>query len=533
VTGNGPSYEELLRENERLREELRAAAERDVEGEQAHRALVDYLGAVLITIDSSGRVELVSNAVNEERWGSPNRIRGTSALEHVHPEDRLNVARAIKEGLESGDTVMVVYRMTPPIGETRWIECTGRSFRASSGEMKLALVNRDITERLRMREELRRAEQELLEANRALEQRVGQRTQALRSSERRFQIIFDEVPVGIILWDANGGILEVNEACCRLLGYETDELLGLGWAALLDREGLARDGWLARALRSQRLREFEAEGRLKCKDDSTLPVFVSVIALEAAHGEVVNWISMIQDRTERQNAEDQLRRADRLSSVGTFAAGIAHEINNSLSVIRMAATMARDGLGSGGESVRRALQDIERRTSGAAAIVSKVLQFSRADRSDVMLIDLNELAAGAVEVTGVLSGKSGVALETWPAPRPVQVRGSAPELEQALVNVIMNAIQATSAGGKVDVRVRAVGERAEVAVFDTGEGIPAGDLPRIFDPFYTTRPPGQGTGLGLSVVHGIVHAHHGEIRVDSQPGTGTTFTIDLPKGDVG
>jgi PAS domain S-box-containing protein len=529
VKGNGPSYEELLRENERLREELRAVAERDAEGYEAHRALVDYLGVVLLTIDSSGRIELISNAVNEERWGSPDQIRGTSALDHVHPEDRSKIARSIQDGLESAEPLTVVYRMMPPKGEMRWIEVTGRSFRSSSGERKLALVNRDITERLRIREELRRTEEQLREANQALEQRVGQRTRALRSSERRFQTIFAEAPVGIILWDANGGILEVNEACCRLVGYEPQELWGLGWAALLDREGLARDGWLARALRSRPLRDFEAEGRLKRKDGSTVPVFVSVTGLEAAHGEVTNWISMIQDLTERRHAEDQLRRADRLSSVGTFAAGIAHEINNSLSVIRMAAALARDGVGSGGESVRRALQDIERRTSGAAAIVSKVLQFSRADTSDVTPVDLNELAADAVEVTGVLSGKGGVSLETWPAPEPVRVHGNAAELEQALVNVVMNAIQATPAGGKVDVRVRGIGERAEIAVLDTGEGIPAADLPRIFDPFYTTRPPGEGTGLGLSVVHGIIHAHHGEIRVDSQPGTGTTFTIDLPR----
>ena len=119
MKGNGPSYEELLRENERLREELRGVAERDAEGYEAHRALVDSFGIVLLTMDSSGRIELVSNAVNEERWGSADRIRGTSALDHVHPEDRIRVARAIRGGLSTGEAQAVVYRLMPPTGEMR------------------------------------------------------------------------------------------------------------------------------------------------------------------------------------------------------------------------------------------------------------------------------------------------------------------------------------------------------------------------------------------------------------------------------
>jgi len=176
----------------------------------------------------------------------------------------------------------------------------------------------------------------------------------------------------------------------------------------------------------------------------------------------------------------------------------------------------------------QALRDIEEEALRGGRIVRGVLQFSRNQRSEKWPVELNEVVRGACALVGASAREGDARLETrLDAPcGPVELNPL--EMEQALVNVVRNALQASPPGARVRVATEARDGRARIRVEDEGRGIPAGDLQRVFDPFYTTRLTEGGTGLGLAVTHGIVSAHGGTIDVESRRGRGTTVTIELP-----
>jgi signal transduction histidine kinase len=233
---------------------------------------------------------------------------------------------------------------------------------------------------------------------------------------------------------------------------------------------------------------------------------------------------------ERERSVEQLRESERLASIGTLATGIAHEINNPLGGIVLSAeyALAAKDAPDGSDVVTSALGDIVQQAKRGGQIVKSVLQFARREPTERWPNDLNQIIRAALDVTRSSIEKVGVFMELELDEALPQVRINPFEMQQVLVNVIQNAVEAGDARTRITIRSEGTREGVRVMVEDNGPGLSEPERRRVFDPFYTTRQREGGTGLGLSIAHGIVAQHGGEISLVSEPGWGTQVIVQLP-----
>lgn len=236
-----------------------------------------------------------------------------------------------------------------------------------------------------------------------------------------------------------------------------------------------------------------------------------------------------QEIAERRQIEESLRRSERLASIGTLAAGVAHEINNPLGLIALEVNRV-ERADADPKEVRAALHEIHQQIKRCARIVKSVLQFAREGETERYPDDLNRSAGRARDLTREAAAAAGVAVRLDLAPALPLVPMNPTEIEQVLVNVLQNAIEACEAGGHVSVFTRQASGAVRIIVSDNGRGMSETERLRAFDPFYTTRARHGGTGLGLSICHGIISKMGGTIAIESEAGNGTSVTIDLPLG---
>ncbi len=240
----------------------------------------------------------------------------------------------------------------------------------------------------------------------------------------------------------------------------------------------------------------------------------------------------------RLNAQSALRHADRLTTVGVLAAGLAHELGTPLNVVSMRSKMIATGEVGGDEALGNA-RIIGEQTQQMTRIIRQLLDFARRSTPNTSQVQLQALAEQVLALLMPLADKAKCRLVLEPGP-PLSARVDEGQMQQVLTNLVLNAVQAMPTGGQVTLslaRVRATpppdvggleGDYARLSVRDEGAGIPPEVLPRVFEPFFTTKPVGDGTGLGLPVTWGILRDHHGWIHVDSPPGQGATFSLFLP-----
>ena len=224
-----------------------------------------------------------------------------------------------------------------------------------------------------------------------------------------------------------------------------------------------------------------------------------------------------------------MRSAERLASLGTLAAGIAHEINNPVGTMMLAAEMALAAQESGDrERLIHCLETITQDAQRCGRIIKNVLSFARQEPSEKSPCDLNDVVRRAIERAHGFAFGRAATLEQCLDAQVGQVLMNSMAMEQALVNILRNAVECGSGGMNIRVTTAAASQFYRVTIADDGPGIPAELQPYIFDPFFTMRRQCGGIGLGLSLVHGTISDHRGRIYVDSAEGTGTTFTIELP-----
>ena len=237
---------------------------------------------------------------------------------------------------------------------------------------------------------------------------------------------------------------------------------------------------------------------------------------------------MIHELEERQ---EQLIQARKISAIGTFTSGIAHELNNPVNnIVLTADALKEDFLHMNGEEALAMIQDILVQSERASEIIKNLLDFSRSERPEVVSISISSVINDTLRLVRnqlLLAGVEEVIELTCDLP---QIYGEYKSLQQVFLNLFINAIQAMPEGGKLLIRSRISGDREWVSidVSDTGIGIDPENIADIFDPFFTTKEVGKGTGLGLSVSYNIIRKHGGSIEVDSEPGRGTTFTVNFP-----
>ena len=262
-------------------------------------------------------------------------------------------------------------------------------------------------------------------------------------------------------------------------------------------------------------------------DRRELLVNLAMAPLQGPEHRAAGWILVIADVTDRATLEEQLRLSEKMAAIGLLAAGVAHEVNTPLTGISSFTQLLLER--SGDDDPRRELlEKIERQTFRAARIVNNLLNLARPSGSDAVAVDVNNIVGDVLSLLEHQFRTSRVQIRRDLSDAPVVVRGIEYKLQQVFLNLFLNARDAMPNGGWLTVSTRADGDQAVIVVSDSGVGIPAEHLARIYDPFFTTKGEGRGTGLGLSVTYGIVQEHGGLLSCESAAGEGTTFRLTLP-----
>jgi hypothetical protein len=265
-----------------------------------------------------------------------------------------------------------------------------------------------------------------------------------------------------------------------------------------------------------------AEGRVR---ESTLNI--AIAPLVSKDQQRIGRLIIFDDVTDRAELEQRLVQADKLSSIGLLAAGVAHEVNTPLAVISTYAQMLAKQVADDSQK-SMILDKIAKQTFRASEIVNSLLNFSRTSTTSFGEINLNRVIQETLSLLEHQLMKSGVQLQTSLQPDLRPVHGNGGKLQQVFLNLFLNARDAMPGGGTLEVRTWQEGAGARIEVADSGTGIAPENMHRIYDPFFTTKTARKGTGLGLSVTYGIIQEHGGSIEVSNRPGGGARFRIDLP-----
>ncbi|MBI2892847.1 MAG: HAMP domain-containing protein [Deltaproteobacteria bacterium] len=343
------------------------------------------------------------------------------------------------------------------------------------------------------------------------------RRRMAQSEEQRayYERILDQMPSGVVVCDLDRRIEYASSQARQMCGAA----VGSAWPDSLLGSGSSSDAPGARGEALRRIRTTPA-GR-------TLEIAAAPMVTAGNSGST---IVTVRDVTETHELARRLQRAERLAVAGEIAAGIVHAINNPLDGVSRALDLARRSPADA-QRVASMLEYALEGTARIAAVTRTLLSFARADdRKPPVQISPNLLAEEATNFVALKAEQSHVSLTTDLAPDVPGVLVDPRGIVEVLVNLLVNALDATRAGGKVVVRTLGVPDgTVEIAVADDGVGIPPELSDRIFEPFFTTKEIGRGTGLGLSVARRVVESYGGEITVDSTPGNGATFRVRLPR----
>ncbi len=365
--------------------------------------------------------------------------------------------------------------------------------------------------------------------------------EARRRSGAEFRAIVEQATYGIYRSTVDGKLKRVNPALVRMLGYDSEaEVLALDLARDVYVEPAERDRLIEQYRAAQVIKGVEVEW--KRKDGHHILVRLSGRPLRDEQGQLIGFSMLAEDVTEQRTLERALQQAQKMETVGQLTGGIAHDFNNLLTVILAHARLMAEAIPADRPDLRRDLEEVQGGARRGAELVRKLLGFSRHEKLELQAVDL---AAWTKDVLEVLRRvlPSNIEIQFEAAEGPGRVEADPVALEQILMNLVTNAQDAMPEGGTLHVEVGPVrldeedrplhawiepGPFVCLTVSDTGVGMDEPTLARVFQPFFSTKPPGVGTGLGLPMVYGLVKQHKGFVHFYSEVGQGTTGKVYLP-----
>jgi PAS domain S-box-containing protein len=519
--------------------ERKQAEETLREREEFFRLILENVTDLIAVLGRDGK-RLYNSPSYKNLLGEPAGLRGTDSFADIHPEDKEKVRKIFQETLTAGTGQRAEYRFLFSDGRVRHVESVGSVIKDPAGEVsKVVVVSRDITERRRSEE-------------------------LIRNSEALYHSLVESLPQNIFRKDVEGRFTFVNQRFCATLGKSMEDILGRSDCDFFPPELAAKyqkdDHYVM-----QTGRIFETVEENQPPTGGKLYVHVVKIPVYDAHGSIIGIQGIFWDITEQKRAEESLRQtlldlkkshqelkatqqqllqAAKLESVGTLAAGVAHEVKNPLQTILMAVQYLSKNLPASDENIALVLTDMRDAVQRANSIVRGLLEFSAANQPDVKDEDLNGILDHSLRLLKYEFDRTHIAVvKEFQDPLPL-LRLEKNKMQQVFINLLMNAIHAMPQGGTLTVRTRTQpatdisrtagrtdglwhgeDQLVVIEIEDTGTGIPEENLTKIFDPFFTTKPTGLGTGLGLPVTKKIIELHGGAIDIKNRGNGGVSVSI--------
>ncbi len=515
--------EKLANEFNKMAEELQrtytALEERNKElgtSESRYKDLVENSPEMIHSVDIN-RYFVHVNKTELNILGYTLQEMQNKKIEDVVPEEEKkkvikHIERAVKEGISTIETQFI-----SKSGKRADVDVTATAqyHPITSKFVKTRAFVRDITDRKKL-------ERQLKEYYDMLEQRVADRTKELRETKDYLESLFEAANDVIYTLNPDGIITYVNKKV-EEWGYTKGELVGSSFLKILSHR---HQGDRFKKTVSEGIRQtYEVE--VIDKSGGEKYAVLSVSPLKDNNGRITGVLGIAKDITDQKMLEQQVAQAEKMSAIGQLAAGIAHEINNPLGgILNCVYNLRKKRLSA--EREEEYLKSMEDGIRRVHKIVDQLLDFSQQHEPELTNVDINLLVENVLSLTGYAISKNGIKLKKELAPEPIKLMADRHKMGQVVMNILLNAVQATKKKGQIKVRTFREDGWCCIDITDSGEGIPPHILPKIFDPFFTTKDVGKGTGLGLAVSLGIVEKHSGRIEIKSEAGKGSSFIIKLP-----
>ena len=492
------------------------------ESEDKYRRLIENSPYIAYIYGSKSGAKFWSDRVQDILGYKPDKLKENPFLWHnsIHKEDKSKVIKAIRESKE-GKSFSLEYRMQDSEGEWHWIRDRSISIRDEDNETIIEGLAIDITKEKQAEEELKR-------------------------SRERYKTVFENSAEATIIIEKDTTISMANKEFEKLSGYSKEEVENkMSWTQFVSPKDL------------DKMRQYHVERR---KENGNPPrtyefdfidregnisnIITNVDLLPNSEKSIASFLDITARKKaerEREKLQDQLLQTQKLESIGTLAGGVAHDFNNILTVIIGLSQLVLSRTSKADPNYGN-LESILNSAERAADLTRQLLLFSRKQEMDFEIIDLNDTISSLRKMLDRLISEdikmhNKFTYELWP------IKADTSQIEQVITNLVVNARDAMPGGGDLMIRTQNIEideERAKtipdlspgryvcMEIEDTGHGIDEDIQENIFDPFFTTKGRAKGTGMGLSVVHGIIKKHNGVINVESEPGEGTIFRIYLP-----